>query len=84
MLGQALAGSSANTTAVARVFRYEVTGLAQNDQTDRQSYSVRNSGSIFINVPYSRMNQEMQRILRLGGKIVNITPVVVGDEGAAE
>jgi hypothetical protein len=30
------------------------------------------------------MNQEMQRILRLGGKIVNITPVVVGDEGAAE
>jgi hypothetical protein len=84
MLGQALAGSSANTTAGARVFRYEVTGLAQNDQTDRQSYSVRNSGSIFINVPYSRMNQDMQRILRLGGKIVNITPVVVGDEGAAE
>ena len=80
MLGQALAGVAANTSAGARVFRYEVTGLAQNDQTDRQDFSVRNSGSVFINVPYNRMNQEMQRILRLGGKIVNITPVVVGTE----
>jgi hypothetical protein len=77
MLGQALAGKT--KTAEARVFCYEVQGLAQNDQTDRQDHPVRNSGSIFIKVPYSRMNQEMQRILRLGGKIVNITPVVVGE-----
>jgi len=80
MFGQALSGAAANTTAGARVFRYEVTGLAQNDQTDRQAHQVRNSGSVFINVPYNRMNQEMQRILRLGGKIVNITPMVVATE----
>jgi hypothetical protein len=28
-----------------------------------------------ILVPYSRMNHEMRRITRLGGKIVNIRPL---------
>jgi hypothetical protein len=49
-----------------------VTGLHQNDQTENNGYPVRNSGSVFIQVPYRRMNEEMQRITRLGGKIVNI------------
>jgi sulfite reductase alpha subunit-like flavoprotein len=79
MLGQALAGKSVGNEAGARMFRYEVQGIAQNDRTDRQSYPVRHSGSVFINVPYSRMNQEMQRILRLGGKIVSITPIGADD-----
>lgn len=75
MLSQALGGSTSTSDAASRVFRYEVQGLAQNDQTTDQDYQVRRSGSVFINVPYNRMNQEMQRILRLGGKIVGITPV---------
>jgi ferredoxin--NADP+ reductase len=57
------------------MFIYEVVGLRQNNQTDRQNYSLRRSGSTFITVPYSRMNEEMQRILRLGGKIVSIKPL---------
>lgn len=56
----------------SRVFVYEVTGLQQNDQTVNNSYPVRNSSSIFLQVPYQRMNYEMQRISRLGGKIVGI------------
>ncbi|MBW4691542.1 MAG: phycobilisome linker polypeptide [Lyngbya sp. HA4199-MV5] len=55
-----------------RIFVYEVDGLRQNEQTDNQSYPVRNSSTILIQVPYSRMNDEMRRITRLGGRIVNI------------
>lgn len=59
---------------MGRVFVYEVQGLRQNEETENQAYAVRRSGSVFIKVPYSRMNQEMQRIARLGGTIVNIQP----------
>jgi ferredoxin--NADP+ reductase len=51
-----------------RLFVYEVVGLDQEDLTRR-------SGSQFFTVPYARMNQEMQRITRLGGKIVSIKPL---------
>jgi hypothetical protein len=58
-----------------QVFVYEVEGLRQNEQTTNQSYPVRNSSTVLIQVPYSRMNNEMRRITRLGGKIVNIRPM---------
>ncbi|KAM3089725.1 phycobilisome linker polypeptide [Phormidesmis sp. 146-35] len=80
MLGQTAVGSAANTPSGSRMFRYEVVGLRQNDQTDLQNYDIRRSGSIFITVPYSRMNEEMQRITRMGGKIVNIEPMT-SEEG---
>ncbi|MBD2213200.1 phycobilisome linker polypeptide [Nostoc linckia FACHB-104] len=71
MLGSALTrGSSSNSDN--RVFVYEVEGLRQNEQTDNNRYQIRNSSTIQIQVPYSRMNEEMRRITRLGGKIVNI------------
>lgn len=57
-----------------RCFRYEVVGLRQNDETDRMVHPIRSSSSIFITVPYDRMNEEMQRITRMGGQIVSITP----------
>lgn len=69
--------------AAARVFTYEVQGLRQSEETDTQEYAVRRSGSVFINVPYARMNDEMQRILRLGGKIVSIKPYD-GAKGSAD
>jgi phycocyanin-associated rod protein len=58
-----------------RSFRYEVVGLRQNEETDKINYPIRSSASVFITVPENRMNQEMQRITRLGGKIVSIQPL---------
>ncbi len=58
-----------------RYFRYEVTGLRQNEETDRMNSPIRSSASVFITVPYSRMNEEMQRITRMGGQIVSIAPI---------
>lgn len=72
MLGQSALTRAAGPGSDNRVFVYEVTGLRQNDQTDNASYPIRTSGSTFIQVPYSRMNEEMRRITRLGGQIVSI------------
>lgn len=75
MFGQSAVGSAANSPSGSRIFRYEVVGLRQSDETDKNNYSIRRSGSVFITVPYNRMNEEMQRILRMGGKIINIEPL---------
>lgn len=72
MYYQGAVESTANSESGSRVFLYEVVGLRQNEQTDKTNYPIRQSGSIFIRVPYNRMNQEMRRISRLGGKIVSI------------
>jgi phycocyanin-associated, rod len=69
MLGQ-ISGRNSN-----RSFRYEVVGLRQSEETEKVGYPIRSSGSVFITVPENRMNQEMQRITRLGGKIVSIQPL---------
>ncbi|HEY9624107.1 MAG TPA: phycobilisome linker polypeptide, partial [Crinalium sp.] len=65
MFGQTAVGSASNTASGSRMFRYEVVGLRQNSETDKNNYNIRNSGSVFITVPYTRMNEEMQRIARL-------------------
>lgn len=75
MFGQTTVGGAANSPSGSRMFRYEVVGLRQNQETDRNNYDIRRSGSVFITVPYNRMNEEMQRILRMGGKIINIEPL---------
>jgi phycocyanin-associated rod protein len=72
MLGQSAVTGGSRSMGDNRIFVYEVTGLKQNDQTEKTSYPVRNSSSVFVQVPYSRMNDEMCRIARLGGKIVDI------------
>jgi ferredoxin--NADP+ reductase len=79
---------TANTESGSRVFVYEVVGLRQNEETDSTNYPIRKSGSVFIRVPYNRMNQEMRRLTRLGGKIVSIHPMDVlqklnGNSGSA-
>ncbi|MGF1537867.1 MAG: ferredoxin--NADP reductase [Elainellaceae cyanobacterium] len=78
----AVGGSSSNTEYGARLFVYEVEGLRQNSATDQLNYPIRNSGTVRITVPYDRMNEEMQRITRLGGKIVGIYPIT--DDGAMQ
>lgn len=72
MLGKLGASSS---SANNRIFLYEIEGLKQNDQMDNNSYPIRNSGTVLMQVSYDRMNFEMRRINRLGGRIVNIRPL---------
>lgn len=78
MLSTLVSGSSFSPSK-SRVFVYEVTGLKQSEENDQNNYNFRNSGSVFVQVPYSRMNEEMQRINRMGGKIVNIRPLVISE-----
>ena len=76
MYGSSAAGNSGNNTEFGnRTFIYEVVGLSQNEETDKLDHPIRSSGSVFITVPYNRMNQEMRRITRLGGQIVSIKPL---------
>lgn len=74
MYNPSAAGGAVNTEYGSRLFIYEVEGLRQNAETDNMGYPIRRSGSVLLTVPYSRMNQELQRITRLGGRIVSIRP----------
>lgn len=73
-LGQSAIVNADSNNAESRVFVYEVTGLRQNLNNDKNSYALRSSSSVFIKVPYSRMNNEMRKITRMGGTIVSIKP----------
>lgn len=68
-------GAISSTSTSSRYFRYEVVGLRQTDETEKTNYPIRSSATVFFTVPENRMNQEMQRITRLGGKIVSIQPL---------
>lgn len=81
MYNPSAAGGAANTQSGNRVFVYEVVGLRQNETTDQNNYPIRRSGSVFITVPYNRMNEEMRRITRLGGQIVSIRPLSAENQG---
>lgn len=76
--------SAVNTPSDSRVFVYEVEGLRQNENSDRNDYSIRQSGSTFIKVTYKNMNQTMRRISALGGRIVSIRPYGAAVEAAQE
>jgi ferredoxin--NADP+ reductase len=71
MYNSSAAFSNSNTAYKNRLFIYEVEGLSQNSVNS----NIRQSGTVFITVPYSRMNQEMHRINSLGGKVISIKPV---------
>ncbi len=83
MYNSSLSGNAGNSAANNRLFVYEVIGLRDNGSTNVATELIRRSGSIFITVPYQRMNQEMRRIASLGGKILNIRPLNGGSETAA-
>lgn len=80
MLGQSAFSRGSSVTSENRIFVYEVTGLQQNEVTNRCDSQIRTSSNTFMQVPLSRMNETMQRIVNLGGKIVSIHPL---DEIAA-
>lgn len=75
MYNPSVSGGNASSVAGSRLYVYEVAGLRQNGATEMMKPPIRKSGSVFITVPYNRMNQEMQRITRMGGKIVSIRPL---------
>jgi ferredoxin--NADP+ reductase len=78
-----ISNSGTNTESGSRLFLLEVAGLSQKGNVDL-SYPLRSSANTFITVPYSRMNQEMRRINRLGGQIINITPVGITSPNIAK
>lgn len=84
MFGQTALGSATLSNSGNRMFRFEIQGLRQTYQSDKLSYPIRRSGSVFVTVPYNRMNEEMQRISRLGGKIVSIQPLTLEGNGNAK
>jgi sulfite reductase alpha subunit-like flavoprotein len=77
MLGQYIGKS--NSPSGSRVFRYEIAGLRQSTDTDSMEYPIRSSANTFMMVPYERMNEVMQRVTAMGGKIVKIEPVNAGE-----
>ncbi len=74
MYNPSVAGGNANTEFGSRMYVIEATGFGQGSNSGVFTSAVRRSGTTFSRVPYSRMNQEVQRISRLGGKIVSISP----------
>ncbi|NER80304.1 MAG: ferredoxin-NADP reductase [Leptolyngbya sp. SIO1D8] len=79
MYNPSVSGGSASSVAGSRLFVYEVKGLCQTSETGAP---IRKCGSVFITVPYGRMNQEMQRITRMGGQIVSVHSVSGEKQGA--
>lgn len=69
MNGKAALTKASDSSASNRVFIYEVQGI---QPSKLNKYQVRRSGNVFIRVPYNRMNEEMQRLTRMGASIVNI------------
>ncbi|NJL52505.1 MAG: photosystem I reaction center subunit XII [Hydrococcus sp. SU_1_0] len=72
MLGTSAISGGSSSSSNNRVFVYEVTGLKQSQANDGNDYAFRSSSSTFVSVPHSRMNEEMQRIGKMGGTIVKI------------
>jgi phycocyanin-associated rod protein len=75
MLGQSSISRKSSATSDNRIFVYEVTGLQQNEVTNQCDHQIRTSSNTFMQVPLDRMNETMQRITKLGGKIVSIHPL---------
>ncbi|MBD2104508.1 phycobilisome linker polypeptide [Leptolyngbya sp. FACHB-261] len=80
MLGQTATGTAATTEAGRRIFRIEYEGLRQNEETNRSSYSIRRSGPSSVTVSYGKLNEEMQRLNRLGARILKVEPLTAGKE----
>ena len=72
MYNSSAAFTGSNTEYKNRLFIYEVEGLSRSSVDTK--VPIRSSGTVFITVPYSRMNQEMRRINSLGGKVISIKP----------
>ena len=84
MFGQTTVGSGTFSDSESRMYRIEIEGMRQNVTPDKVSYRIRNSGRTFITVPYNRMSEQMQRVGRLGGRIVSIEPLTLEGDSEAK
>ncbi|MDJ0702717.1 MAG: phycobilisome linker polypeptide [Leptolyngbyaceae cyanobacterium MO_188.B28] len=82
MLGKSALLGAFSPSYDKRIFVCEIEGLRQTGQVGNKNYPLRNSGRILLQIPYSCMNEEMQRIKRLGGTIVSIRSL--GDDSSEE
>jgi hypothetical protein len=74
MYGVSAVGGAGLTESGSRVFRIEFTGVVNPVSSLATSDKVRHSVQS-LTVPYSSMSQTVQRILKMGGKIVQVTQV---------
>ena len=63
-----------NNDLNSQVSLYEIVIQPQMGQMNQIKGLTYRQGKMFLKVPYKRMKQEIQRIQRLGCKIVSITP----------
>ncbi|NJK37412.1 MAG: CpcD phycobilisome linker protein [Oscillatoriales cyanobacterium RM1_1_9] len=83
MFGQNTSVSNSNPSeSESRMYRVEVEAMGQNVNPDRISYRIRSTRKTYLSVPYNRMSQEMQRINRMGGRILSIEPLTI--DGSSE
>ncbi len=61
-----------NSQIDSRVFLYEIVIQPQTAALNQVNSLSRRQGKILVKIPYARMGKEMQRIKRLGGKIISI------------
>ena len=70
------AGTRGTSFNSGRQVTFTVTGLANND------YS--RTADLVMNVPYTRMNETMRLVHRLGGRITNVAVIGGGDASASQ
>lgn len=81
MYGQTT-GSQTLSNSGSRMFKIDYTGLLNPAESLATSDKVRRSTQSSV-VSYDRMSSEMQRILRMGGKITGVTPMEPTVDSAA-
>ncbi|NJL81794.1 MAG: CpcD phycobilisome linker protein [Chloroflexaceae bacterium] len=84
MFGQTTRGADNLSDAGTRMYRIEVEGMGQNTNPDRLSYRIRSTGKTYLSVPYNRLSEQMQRILRMGGRVVSIAPLTLEGDSQAK
>ncbi|MCF2971212.1 phycobilisome linker polypeptide [Synechococcus sp. Nb3U1] len=83
MFGQSTTSPETLTEAGSRVYKIEYTGLLNPLEALATSDKVRRS-TVSATVPYARLSAEMQRILRMGGKIVGVAALSGAGAAPAE
>lgn len=73
MYGQTTSSQTLSNSG-SRIFKIEYTGLLNPVESLATSDKVRRSTQSSV-VSYDRMSSEMQRILRMGGKVTSVTPM---------
>jgi ferredoxin--NADP+ reductase len=69
------ASIAADPVSENRVFLYEVVGLWPILNNNLIHSPIHRDGSVWLTIPYSQMGETMQRINRMGARIISIKPL---------